>query len=83
MGKMNMTFEEFMEKMYGGEKPEKLSQEDLDRLKGEMQQVAKRMKEEGVQPPPPGHEDVYLTARLGRRELRLKMRAGTERTHLW
>ena len=35
-----------------------LSQEDLDRLKGEMQQVAKRMKEEGVQPPPPGHEDV-------------------------
>jgi hypothetical protein len=55
---MNMTFEEFMEKMYGGEKPEKLSQEDLDRLKGEMQQVAKRMKEEGVQPPPPGHEDV-------------------------
>ena len=58
MGKMNMTFEEFMEKMYGGGKPEKLSQEDLDRLKGEMQQVAKRMKEEGVQPPPPGHEDV-------------------------
>ena len=40
MGKMNMTFEEFMEKMYGGEKPEKLSQEDLDRLKGEMQQVS-------------------------------------------
>lgn len=58
MGKMNMTFEEFMEKMYGGGKPEKLSREDLDRLKEEMREVTRRMKAEGVQPPPPGHEDV-------------------------
>ena len=58
MGKMNMTFEEFMEKMYGGGKQKKPTQEDLDRLKEEMRQVARRMKEEGVQPPLPGQEDV-------------------------
>ena len=58
MGKINMTFEEFMEKMYGGGKPEKLSRDDLDRLKEEMREVTRRMKAEGVQPPPPGHEDV-------------------------
>jgi len=51
-------FEEFMEKMYGGGKQKKPTQEDLDRLKEEMRQVARRMKEEGVQPPLPGQEDV-------------------------
>lgn len=57
MGKMNMTFEEFMEKMYGV-KLKKSTPEELEEVGRVMQEAARRMKEEGVQPPPPGHEDV-------------------------
>ena len=57
MGKMNMTFEEFMEKMYGV-KPRKATPEELEEVGRVMQEAARRMKEEGVQPPPPGQEDV-------------------------
>lgn len=58
MGKMNMSFEEFMEKMYGGGKLTEPTREELEEVGRVMQEAARRMKEEGVQPLPPGHVDV-------------------------
>lgn len=49
--------EEFMEKMYGV-KLKKSTPEELEEVGRVMQEAARRMKEEGVQPPPPGQEDV-------------------------
>lgn len=57
MGKMNMTFEEFMEKMYGV-KPRKATPEELEEVGRVMEETARRMKEKGAQPPLPGQEDV-------------------------
>ena len=57
MGKMNMTFEEFMEKMYGV-KPRKATTEELEEVGRVMEETARRMKEKGAQPPLPGQEDV-------------------------
>ena len=51
-------FEEFMDKMYGGGKLKEPTPEELEEVGRVMQEAARRMKEEGVQPPPPGHEDV-------------------------
>lgn len=51
-------FEEFMEKMYGGGKLKEPTPEELEEVGRVMQEAARRMKEEGVQPPPPGQEDV-------------------------
>ena len=55
-----LTFEEFMEKVYGV-KPEEQkpwTPEEREKNMQALQEAARRMKEEGVQPMPPGQEDV-------------------------
>ena len=43
MGKMNMSFEEFMEKMYGGGKLTEPTREELEEVGRVMQEAARRM----------------------------------------
>ena len=52
-----LPFEEFMEKMYGV-KSKKSTPEEREKNMQALQEAARRMKEEGVQPTPPGQEDI-------------------------